>query len=150
MFNSISWQGYWIFLAILLVGYYLVIYLLYFRSDFTMKLAGSRRQWAPVEQDEASQPLIFQHATEKDASREADLQASGCADELAAYFQEASRSKAAKKELLVALTKLLAKYPALRSSSYVEALNNLMRSEAAHHCSVHLSSEEVVQVWSGS
>jgi hypothetical protein len=150
MFNMISWQGYWIFLAILLVGYYLVIYLLYFRSDFTIRLAGNRRQWAPVGQDGKVQGAAFPSTYEPDSSSEVDLQASGCADELAAYFQEASRSKAAKKELLVALTKLLTKYPALRSSSYVEALNNLMRSEAAHHCSVHLSSEEVVQVWSGS
>ncbi|HWJ29135.1 MAG TPA: hypothetical protein VNS32_21515, partial [Flavisolibacter sp.] len=34
MLHTISWQGYWTTLALITVGYYLAIYLLYFRKDF--------------------------------------------------------------------------------------------------------------------
>jgi hypothetical protein len=148
MFNSISWQGYWIFLAILLAGYYLVIYLLYFRSDFSIKPAGNRRLWTPVEQGGAGQSSLFPSAAAA-GTPEVDLLASACVDELGAYFREASRSKTTKEELLFALTQLLSKYPSLPLSEYIVSINNLIRSEAEHHCSIHISSEEVVSVWLG-
>src|SRR5215218_9364555 len=37
MFNTITWQGYWTTLAQLSAGYYLVIYLLYYRRDFKIE-----------------------------------------------------------------------------------------------------------------
>jgi hypothetical protein len=41
MINNISWQGYWMSIALLTGSYYLVILLLYYRNDFKYWLASS-------------------------------------------------------------------------------------------------------------
>lgn len=155
MFNNITWQGYWITLAFLLVGYYLVVYLLYFRNDFKIGFAkGSGRKWTATDENGTMQPSPCSEGqtTEtsiRDALTEIDHQVQACTDELSAYFLEAGRSKGSKEEMLFALSKILSKYPALRSSEYADSLQNLICSEAEHHCSLHLSREDISKVWLG-
>lgn len=155
MFNNISWQGYWITLALISAGYYLFIYLLYFRNDFKVSIArGEKRKWNPASDSGATQPTLFGSNVQpadfvNESNTEVDHLVHACTDELSAYFQEASRSKGSKEEMLYALSKILSKYSALRSSEYADSLQNLIRSEAEHHCSLHLSAEDISKVWLG-
>jgi hypothetical protein len=155
MLNNITWQGYWTTIALLSTGYYVVIYLLYFRNDLKISLAkGEKRKWTASGESSPLQPTLVDSSLQTtglalESASEIDHLADACADELSAYFQEASRSRGSKEEMLFALSKLLSKYPALRSSEYAASLSNLIQSEAAHHCSLHLSREDVSKVWLG-
>ncbi|RYZ18945.1 MAG: hypothetical protein EOO10_25050 [Chitinophagaceae bacterium] len=154
MFNTVTWQGYWIAIALLSAGYYIVIYLLYFRHDFKVSLRkGENRKWALSEEKGSLQPTLFESNTPTDfdnkTATEVDQLVNACTDELSAYFGEAGRSKGAKEEMLFALSKLLSKYPALRFSEYQALLNNIIQSEAQHHCGIHLSREDISKAWLG-
>ena len=139
---NISWQGYWIWLAVISTGYYLVIYLLYYRHDL--------KAWIhprPYNSDgivPASESIIQPHV-EKDAERLID----SCMDELNAFFEESRRKKVMKEELIYSLQLLLKKYPSLKDSEYKESLTNLIATQCEDTCLVRLDADEVYHVWLG-
>ena len=161
MFNAISWQSYWLTLALLSAGYYLAVYLLYYRSDF--KIWMHRRyspDGAPFTEsvttgerlgDNPAQPSLFEEGGSSDfqlpEGGSAEAVVYNCMDELTAFFVEAKRRKWAKEELVQALRGILLKYPSLKNSSYRESLSNVMVTQCEHHCSIHLSAEDKVRVW---
>ena len=160
MLNNITWQGYWATLALLSAGYYLVIYLLYYRNDFTVPFKGHKDL---VKSPTAShaintflkeqvQPTLFDDdegeddfATPSPGSEEGMVYA--CMDELSAYFESSKRSKIVKQELLYGLEKILSKHPTLKSSEFKESLSKVIVSEAEHTCSIRLNEEDVDRVW---
>lgn len=164
MFNSISWQSYWLTLALLLAGYYLTIILLYYRSDFSVLLHRKSDTRTPTDLTPfptesgvptlESQPSLF----ENDAPAEFERPQAGteehvvysCMDELTAFFGAAKRRKWVKEELMQALQGILRKYPALKTSSYKASLSNVIITECEHNCSLHLSVEDVDHVWLGA
>ena len=142
MINNISWQGYWIWLAVISTGYYLVIYLLYYRHDLKAWIHPK-----PYNSDgivPASESIIQPHV-EKDAERLID----SCMDELNAFFEESRRKKVMKEELIYSLQLLLKKYPSLKDSEYKESLTNLIATQCEDTCLVRLNADEVYHVWLG-
>ena len=139
---NISWQGYWIWLAVISTGYYLVIYLLYYRHDLKAWIHPK-----PYNSDgivPASESIIQPHV-EKDAERLID----SCMDELNAFFEESRRKKVMKEELIYSLQLLLKKYPSLKDSEYKESLSNLIATRCEDTCLVRLNADEVYHVWLG-
>ena len=139
---NISWQGYWIWLAVISTGYYLVIYLLYYRHDLKAWIHPK-----PYNSDgivPASESIIQPHV-EKDAERLID----SCMDELNAFFEESRRKKVMKEELIYSLQLLLKKYPSLKDSEYKESLSNLIATQCEDTCFVRLNADEVYHVWLG-
>ena len=139
---NISWQGYWIWLAVISAGYYLVIYLLYYRHDLKVWIHPK-----PYNSDgivPASESIIQPHV-EKDAERLID----SCIDELNAFFEESRRKKIMKEELIYSLQLLLKKYPSLKDSEYKESLTNLIATQCEDTCLVRLNADEVYHVWLG-
>lgn len=160
MLNNISWQGYWTSLALLSAGYYLVIYLLYYRSDFKMTFPrkGQHRKSAAAfaavlnAGKRAAQPSPIQdedNAFEKPPIDSEEGFVYHLMDEISAYFEEARKSRCVKEELLYAVKQILSKYRSLNGSKYQESINNVIVSEAEHLCSIHISSEEIAGVWLG-
>ncbi|HUC81922.1 MAG TPA: hypothetical protein VMR70_13460 [Flavisolibacter sp.] len=161
MLNNISWQGYWTTLALLSAGYYLVIYLLYYRSDFKITFPQKGQQ---KKSGDAFAAVINTGNLPTQSSRiqeEADDfekppidSEEGIVyhlmDEVTAYFEEARKSRCVNEELLYAVQRILSKYPTLKGSKYQESINNVIVSEAEHLCSIHISSEEIAGVWLGS
>ena len=162
MFHTISWQTYWQTLVLLLAGYYLAVYLLYYRSDFKIRV----HRTSPGSSGPSSLPAFYlekqPHSRTQSSLFEEDAPSTqdpgrdreeqivySCMDELMAFFEQAGRSKWAKEELIQALHRILRKYPALTTSSYKESLSKALASGCAHHCSVHLDAEDVARVWSG-
>jgi len=157
MFNNISWQGYWISLVLISTGYYLIIYLLYYRSDFKIIIprklgshsGNTSTPFSSVEKP-LGQPSLFEenisvlHSTDAE-----DRQVSSLMDELTAYFEEAKKSKSVKEEIIYALQRILSKFSTVKSSVYKESLTNVIVSEAELHCSIHLSADDMVKVWLG-
>jgi hypothetical protein len=164
MFNSISWQGYWITIALLSAGYYLVVYLLYFRKDFSIEWGKSSKfneesPFLPTTSgsvtsppDTVGHPSLFDISSEEFQRPAKDTVESAvytCMDEINAYLEEAKQSKCVKEEMLYALHSILKKYPGIAVSEYKESLTNVMVNQCEYHCSVHLSADDVVQVWVG-
>jgi hypothetical protein len=157
MFNHISWQGYWTMLALLSVGYYLFIYLLYFRSDFKLSFPSKKR--SNLSDSFLSIQSEGGHESDTKISDDPDFRIPGKStdehfvyamlDEVAAYFNEAKKEKVVKEELLYSLQRIVLKYPTIQDSTYKESINPVIISEAAHHCSVHITSEEMGRVWLG-
>jgi hypothetical protein len=142
MINNISWQGYWVTLALISAGYYLIIYLLYYRHDF--KVWFRQRPYNSDGIVSASESII-QPPVEKDAEPLID----SCMDELNAFFEESRRKKVMKEELIYSLQLLLKKYPSLKDSEYKESLSNLIATQCEDTCLVRLNEDEVYHVWLG-
>ena len=143
MINNISWQGYWITLALLLAGYYLTVYVFYFRKDFKVFL--NRKQGAgtlsfPGSGDEGKLSV-------DKPGEEAVVYA--CIDELDAFFQESKKTKCIKEEIIFSLQLILKKYPSLKTSEYTASLANVIVGQTENICSIHLNSDDLGRVWNG-
>ena len=163
MFNNISWQGYWVSIALLTAGYYLVIYLLYFRRDFTIEWSKgvSPKEKGPfssvfsdrmdTQHDTLNQPGLFDNPEEFQRPEKDSVESAvySCIDEVKAYLEAAKKSKCIKEEILYALQAILRKYPSIASSEYKESLTNVLINQCEYLCSVHLSADDVAQVWVG-
>ena len=139
---NISWQGYWIWLAVISAGYYLVIYLLYYRHDFKVWIRQKPYNSGGILSASES---IIQPPVEKVAEPLID----SCMDELNAFFEESRRKKVMKEELIYSLQLLLKKYPSLKDSEYKESLSNLIATQCEDTCLVRLNADEVYHVWMG-
>jgi hypothetical protein len=157
MFNTITWQGYWTTLALLSAGYYLFIYLLYYRKDFKISFPKQKVAIKPssvpaasasfvTEQNELSLDTDEANAVETYADSD-ERMVYACMDELSAYFESSKGTKVVKEEFVFAVQKILSKYPSLKSSEFKEAVSNLIVSEASHNCSIHLEEEDLFHVW---
>ena len=158
MLNNISWQGYWTTLALLTVAYYFFLYLRYFRSDVKAYLQRQKPATAtPTAMPsvatflkEQVQPSLFPYEEDDEFATPADTTVQAvyaCMDELTAYFESAKKAKVMKAEVTYALQRILQKYPALQTSDYKESILKIIQTEAKHHCSIHLSDEEISKVW---
>src|SRR4030095_7315451 len=98
MFNNVSWQGYWTVLALLAAGYYLVIYLLYFRNDF--KVSFRKRPVSIASPGE----ILFHQSDESfyqpSGTENGERLAESCMDEINAYFDQSKQRKCIKEELV--------------------------------------------------
>jgi len=147
MFNNVSWQGYWTVLALIAAGYYLVIYLLYFRNDF--KVSAWKRSAGMASPTE----LLFHQSDEglypASEAENIDRLAESCMDEINAYFDQSKQTKCVKQELIYALQQLLRKYASLKDSDYRSIVSSVIATHASHYCGIHLGEEEVDHVWLG-
>jgi hypothetical protein len=163
MVNNISWQGYWISIALLTAGYYLVIYLLYFRKDFSIEWnknpkSGKKCPLSSLAPDNAApytvtpeQSALFNNPVELQELARNPIESAvyACMDEVAAYLEEVKGSKCVKEELVYGLHSILRKYHAIAGSEYKESVTNVLVTQCEYHCSVHLSADDVVHVWVG-
>lgn len=161
MFNAISWQGYWITLALLSSIYYAAILLLFFREDLKAWLhKKSNRVWQTAPATQGPEPHASQTPVQPSLFGEdiaADFQAPpagseehrvyACMDELNAFFEAARSRKWSRGELLQALRLVLSKYPSIKESEYRHTLGQVILSQCEHDCSIHLKAEEVAGLW---
>ncbi len=128
MLNHISWSTYWTFLAVSLVLYYSYVAWVNRRVLFTRRIAA-----APPALAESSDEL-FPHAD-------------ACGRELDAYLEQAAYGKPSRNELVFGIHQVIKKYPSLRGSAYEEGLSRLIHFSATDKCAIHLSEEDIRQVW---
>lgn len=160
MFNNISWQGYWVSIAILTASYYLVIYLLYFRKDFSIEwkknsksrdsfLTSVSTNTADLQPATSTQPTLFHNLEEFQLPPKDTIESTvyTCIDEVNAYLEEAKRHKCVKEDMLHALQAILRKYPSIADSEYKASVTNVLVTQCEYYCSVHLSADDVVRVW---
>ena len=165
MFYSISWQGYWVAIAILTALYYLIICLFYYRSNFytwIQHLQGRRPKVTtstsvpylhePEPTDEVRQSSLFEEASNAVESEPAGSDTSitnGFTDELDAFLRQAKQQRLVRQELLYGLQRLLNKYPALKQVTYKEVLSRLLIERCEQICSIRLSVEDLEGIGTG-
>jgi len=163
MINNVSWQGYWTSIALITAGYYLFIYLFYFRSDFKIflnrKSQGENNvQFTSVSNFQTKgnlvpnsnqQPFLFNESGDFETPpKESDeYMVYACMDEITAYFEAVIKTTCEKEKLINSLQLLLQKYPAIKNSQYKESLTNVIVTQCENRCSIHLSAEDVESLW---
>lgn len=141
MFTNISWSSYITFMIIVSAVYYLVIGFQFYRSDVLKVISGTKP---------ASVPVLSSHqAGLKEAFENQDIfrLAQSLADEVQAYLKEAGRNKISKQDVVQSLKSLPARYPAIKDSSFKDMIQNLMITECETNCSIHLSEQELSEIW---
>lgn len=173
MLTGISWFQYILFCGTALTLYYLVLLvmngksvLMKFKKNNALE-RNTKRNWYPQEtgviketqMDEVQSPLnkneaekeFYQEAndnifqTQSDQDRHFSL-VHDLVDEIQAFFQ-ASGGSLEKQEILQSLQRLIQKYAVLKGTSFKEAINNLIISACENNCSIHLSENEVSELW---
>jgi hypothetical protein len=156
MIQNMSWHGYWTFMSLILFGYYLIVFLLYFRKAF----ASDRGYNNKFSHDSINRsvPLFDRDHHAKSVVAEAETQLTPgataeetivetCMDELTAFFEQCKSSRVVAGELVFGLRRIVQKFPSLKDSEYKQPLERLIISQAQHICSVQLSEAEVESVW---
>lgn len=134
MINNISWGDYWFTLLILTLIYYVYVLLVYYRSNLVRRI----------------QPAFFSRRPEVSSSSDDDELlpvVQSLTDEMIAYLEQASKADAVKPEIIFALQRIAKKYKEVKESPYQSSVNRLLQFECENKCAVHLSEEEIKQVW---
>lgn len=163
MFNNISWQGYWLALALTVAFYYLAILLFYYKGKvlqvlFQLKYGARSLATAtgtPPVQISGNAPSGVQQPVptedlsdfENPAADSLEYMVYACMDELTAYFEEAKAVRCNKEDILHAIKRIADKYPAIGASEYKSSLSGIISTQCESICSIHLSEGDVHGVW---
>lgn len=137
MLEQITWNNYFTAVAIILVIYYLLIALLYYRGEISEKINRYMKSGtvAPEEiEDESS--------TGSSAFNELEAIVAG----IKGILEEAGK-EAGKEELLERLGNILASYEGLGSPAFRGAINNYIIGHAEKICAVSFDEEELNRHW---
>lgn len=164
MFNNISWQSYWLALAITVASYYLVVLLFLYKGVALRAAILQHRKYysspdytpgtPPVKSTGQETSVIHSLSSGEDfsdfenpATDSLEYTIYACMDELTAYFEEAKAVKCNKEDVLHALKRILDKYPAIDSSEYKASVAGIISAQCESICSIHLSEGDVHGVW---
>ncbi|OLY94475.1 hypothetical protein SAMN05444008_10188 [Cnuella takakiae] len=156
MLKEISWNSYWTFIALSVTVYYLVV-LVYFRIKAGVVLPNGTKAFWQKQQPETREVQMPSPVISGDVATDflypepesAEYPVYACVDEVNAYLEEARRHKGDKEELVVAIGQIVAKYPTIKDSEYQASLSNVIVTQCAHLCFIHLSDADLDRVWQG-
>ena len=143
MINNISWASYWTALTILLLLYYAGVLSLFYLPELRHLFSGGRKLSAV---DIATDEQLHDESV---AEEMPDLpkEVEALASEVTAFLEQAKYAGSVKEEILFGTQQILKKYPSIKESSFQVGINRLLEFEAKSKCAVHLSHEELRQVW---
>jgi len=163
-FIHIDWPHYFETLAILVVLYWLVVAVIYFRREVKDFLRGKKRNSGhPMnidspfkESEDAEQTSLFDDEREEQEEGNATSVREdrfpllySMADEIRDLILQAGESGMVRGELIGALQSLIGKeqYLSLNDAQYRVAINNLVAVEAEQQCGIHFDADELNQLW---
>ncbi|MEI6949637.1 hypothetical protein V9K67_20790 [Paraflavisolibacter sp. H34] len=158
MFTNISWQAYWITIALALTAYYAVVLVIFYSGSIRVVL---QQRWTPFlprpggtnpKKASSFQPELFERETDfipENVPSGSDVSDSiqPLLDELRAFFQQAGSSRMVKGEILFSLSRLLRKYPSVSGTPSQFSLDLVICQDCQKYCSIHLEAEEVTALW---
>jgi hypothetical protein len=143
-------------MSLILLGYYLIVFLLYFRKGFASDRGvhnkfshDSINRSVPLfDRDLHAKPMVAEAGTQHSPATTAiETIVDSCMDELTAFFEQCKSSRVVPGQLVFGLRRIVQKFPSLKDSEYRQPLERLIISQAQHICSVQLSEAEVESVW---
>ena len=158
---SLTWANYALLVSVCLIAYYLIVALLFYRKDF-LSLLAKRENNVPFESYDSSLSnddyikntnltLFGEEIKEEDfqsLNEEKNLSpdTQDFADEIMAYTSSCGAG-IKKEQLIQNLRKIILKYPSLADSESKYGLSQLITMLTENDCSIHLSAEEVSELW---
>lgn len=157
MFTNITWTNYMVVIILLLAVYYILVGIQFYYHD--LKFLASRRklnlqlqsnrlsepgnsnQWLQT------QPQVFETQNPVATTEDFFQEVEHLAGRLKEAIKEAASKKPLKQEFSRYLQLILKEYPALKTSPFQSAINELITSECAKYGSTILSEDEVVKLW---
>lgn len=146
MENNISWSSYWSALTSLTLIYYAYVLLVFYRHDLRNLLVGKIKKM-PTGVSQPSPPILKRNNPVERDDDELFLSAQSLADETLAYLDQSGHGL--KEEIFFGLKQIFKKHRIILNSSYQPAMESLLLSECEAKCAIHLTEEEVKQVWMG-
>lgn len=159
MLHTISWSTYFEIIGLILIAYYAIIAIVFYRRDFEFILTHRSTFQQPI-----AIPQVKEFDHEVHQSKTAVTQenidlffpdannfsavAESLIDELKA-FTLSSGTDYNKVELINALQKLLKRYFVLKESPFQTYINIVIANECENNCSIVLSEEELSVLWNG-
>jgi len=160
---SLTWAHYALITGVCLIGYYIVIGLVYYRKDINQLLHPKEKNRLPglakqdlqiaenasLENVNLSDNQISEEALPVD-SRLQDTRpgVQDFVDEIEAYTNACGKD-ITKEALLNDLRNILHKYPALTSSSLRSVLAGIIATASENNCSIQWREDELNELWNG-
>lgn len=140
MFSSISWSTYWSVLAGVSILYYAFLLIGYYRNEFASLAGGAIKTKNKLSSVTPEPAVAISDSTDVSA-----IQA--MADEVGHFLSQSAENGHLKNEIMFGLNQIVKKYPSLQLSPYRPELEQMISFECQTKCSIHLSEEEIQQVW---
>ena len=138
MLKSISWTEYRVWMSVITGVYYIIILALFYRVTFFKFLHSPA---SIFKNSISSQPVPLKNES---LFPVVHVLMEEIHDDLLQENFEFS-----KQNVLQILQQRIGRYPQLKHTAFVPAINNRIIKEINDKCSVHLSEEELVAVWDG-
>lgn len=136
MFENISWKFYWILVTVLNTGYYLVVYLIYFRKVF-MSQFGIKNFSVETSASATEGHNSFEVESNGKTNNK-EYPAQSIVDEINIFFEAKKESKVVKNDLLYGSYGIIKKYSLLNDSLYSDMLSQIIVTHGESIWSVHL------------
>ncbi len=135
MLSNVTWKEYLVALGVLLLLYYLLIGIKYYRKEIKNLLRGKR-----------ARPVFNIHSEQ--SSEEVSLEElEAVVFDLRYAILEKAGKNTSRQELLRQLSERLANYTGLRKPAYRVAINNAVIRYAKENCGIEFSEEELNETW---
>ena len=158
---SLTWANYALIVSACLVVYYSIVLLFYKKKlnpSFTKASDSSNvlSDFSAIENVEGTpknlnlfgEEVIHEEPWAMEEEQDFAPDAQDFADEIVAYTSSCGGSMD-KEELLQNLRKIILKYPSLADSESKYELNQLIAISSENSCSIHVSADELRELWKG-
>ena len=142
MLEAITWNNYFITLAIGITTYYLMIIGLYYPKELRSLISGKSLQFNPTGQQEKERKPSRTDSTEADRFEELELTVA----EIQGILGRAE-NMTDKKLLLKQLSEVLSSHPGLRDPAYRVALSNYLSENIPKQTRHNISESELETIW---
>ena len=129
MFSTVSWHDFFVTIAVLLVTYYTVLVLVFYRND----IATILREGLPRRNHSAAGAV--------------NPVPENILEELTALFEQAAQRKYHREELMQALQSYLKDHGQFKGAPFQFAVNNHITESAASLCNISLEDADIRQLW---
>lgn len=145
MLNDIAWSGYWYAMTIITTLYYGCVMFVYFRNDLVKLSRVHHQEPTPTERDHRE--IQVKQSNSDDIEDPLLPVVQSLSNELTAYLQQIPGTGVVKTHVVYCLQKIVRKYAILDNSVYQNAINKMIQFECNDKCAIHLSAEDVKEVW---
>jgi hypothetical protein len=145
MLNNISWQGYWTFIALTAILYYVSLLFSFYKTELVQVIRRRSLHFPTGKPQCAEKEIPVRTAPEEGPPYLPAVHS--LVDEMQSYFESLEQGTATKETLLAPLKQIIKKYPGVKGTAYQHSISNLIVFLAEQNGSLHLSTEEAGSVW---
>ena len=162
MIEKISWATYATALVLIVLIYYIVIALLYFRKEISalsnglqkrlLNRAIANQKSSFTDKQTISSPPFNSNAGPAFSKESSDnsnisIEAFDLVEKIKDAILLYSERQYIKEEIITGIQLLLKEYSQLKYSAYTDSINNIIIKECETHCSIRLEDDEVKLLW---